>query len=105
MCIRDRASNCNEQIPAKIYEYLRANRPILALTDPLGDTAATLRHAGVGDIVRLDSASDIVEALPAFVDAIRRSKCTLLLSQFVEQPSREGLAAQLATLLYSALSK
>ncbi|SBT05693.1 conserved hypothetical protein [Candidatus Propionivibrio aalborgensis] len=99
------ASNCNEQIPAKIYEYLRANRPILALTDPLGDTAATLRHAGVGDIVRLDSASDIVEALPAFVDAIRRSKCTLPLPQIVEQASREGRAAQLATLLDSALSK
>ncbi|MBF1165907.1 MAG: glycosyltransferase, partial [Dechloromonas agitata] len=32
------AANCNEQIPAKIYEYLRANRPILTLTDPQGDT-------------------------------------------------------------------
>jgi len=28
------ASNCNAQIPAKIYEYLRAGKPILALTDP-----------------------------------------------------------------------
>lgn len=27
------ASNCNAQIPAKIYEYLRAGRPILGLTD------------------------------------------------------------------------
>ena len=27
------ASNCNAQIPAKIYEYLRAGKPILALTD------------------------------------------------------------------------
>ncbi len=28
------ASNCNNQVPAKLYEYLRARRPILALTDP-----------------------------------------------------------------------
>jgi glycosyltransferase involved in cell wall biosynthesis len=31
------AANCNEQIPAKIYEYLRCRRPILGLTDPRGD--------------------------------------------------------------------
>ena len=29
------ASNCNDQIPAKAYEYLRAGRPLLALTDPI----------------------------------------------------------------------
>ena len=28
------AANCNEQIPAKLYKYLRARRPIVALTDP-----------------------------------------------------------------------
>ena len=35
-------SNFNAQIPAKIYEYIRAKRPILALLDPIGDTAAQL---------------------------------------------------------------
>ena len=37
------ASNCNHQVPAKVYEYLRCRRPILALTDPAGDTADVLR--------------------------------------------------------------
>ncbi len=37
------AANCNAQVPAKLYEYVRAGRPILALTDPAGDTARTLR--------------------------------------------------------------
>lgn len=33
----------NAQIPAKIYEYVRAMRPILALVDPAGDTASQLK--------------------------------------------------------------
>lgn len=34
----------NAQIPAKIYEYIRAQRPVLALLDPAGDTAAQLEQ-------------------------------------------------------------
>ncbi|MBK8745498.1 glycosyltransferase [Propionivibrio sp.] len=96
------ASNCNEQIPAKIYEYLRARRPILALTDPAGDTAVTLRCAGVNDIARLDSRSEISEALPRFIEAIVQSKVIMPHAEIVEQASREGRTEQLARLLESA---
>ncbi|MCW2313654.1 polysaccharide deacetylase family protein [Rhodoferax antarcticus] len=34
----------NTQIPAKIYEYLRAQRPVFAVLDPVGGTAAQLRR-------------------------------------------------------------
>jgi hypothetical protein len=61
------ASNCNEQIPAKIYEYLRAHRPILGLTDPSGDTAGVLRSAGVGKIAALDSSEAIRELIVALL--------------------------------------
>lgn len=57
------AANCNEQIPAKAYEYLRAGRPILCLSDPAGDTAQVLRQAGITHMARLDSASDIAALL------------------------------------------
>ncbi len=96
------AANCNEQIPAKIYEYLRANRPILALTDPPGDTAATLRQAGATDIIRLDSADDICRALPAFLDAIRAGRAVLPEPRAVAAASRQGRAAQLARLFDAA---
>ena len=33
----------NSQIPAKLYEYLRAGRPILAMTDKSGETTKILR--------------------------------------------------------------
>jgi len=57
------ASNCNEQIPAKIYEYLRARRPIVCLTDRRGDTAGVLREAGVDTVASIDSAEEIAQLL------------------------------------------
>lgn len=96
------AANCNEQIPAKIYEYLRANRPILSLTDPLGDTATTLRQAGATDIVRLDSVAEICKVLPAFLGAIEQGRAALPYRQAVANASREGRTAQLAGLLNAA---
>lgn len=60
-------ANCNAQIPAKVYEYLRAGRPILCLSDPAGDTAAALREAGVLACARLDNAAEIASLLQAFI--------------------------------------
>lgn len=56
------ASNCNEQVPAKLYEYLRAARPVVCLTDPAGDTWSVLRATGVQHSAALDDAAQI-EAL------------------------------------------
>ena len=64
------ASNCNHQVPAKIYEYFRAMKPILALTDPAGDTAGVLRQAGVGTVVPLDDERAIIGELAAFVQRV-----------------------------------
>lgn len=61
------AGNCNHQIPAKLYEYLRAGRPILALTDPAGDTAALLRTLAAGWVVSLDDETAIAAELQAFL--------------------------------------
>lgn len=57
------AANCNEQIPAKLYEYLRAGRPLIGLTDAQGDTAATLRAAGVPYVAALDDPTAIANLL------------------------------------------
>lgn len=97
------ALNCNEQIPAKIYEYLRARRPILALTDPDGDTAATLRHAGVNSIARLNSVVEIEDALLAFIAEIKGGNPALPNENAVGQASREGRAKQLGELLNACL--
>ena len=93
------ASNCNCQVPAKLYEYLRAGRPIIALTDPAGDTARTLDSAGVGVIGRLDSAGDIERALLRVIEQIRTGKWPVIERGAIARYSREAQAEQLARLL------
>ena len=98
------ASNCNAQIPAKIYEYLRAGKPILGLTDPAGDTASVLRNAGLNDMARLDSAEEIGALLPTLVRAWRIGIAVLPQAQAVQQASRRGRSQALASLLEQAIS-
>lgn len=93
------ASNCNSQIPAKIYEYLRARRPILALTDADGDTAATLRQAGIDTIGPLDSRDGIMAALMDFIGKVQTGTAPLAPIATVLANSRRSRAAELGALL------
>jgi hypothetical protein len=93
------AGNCNEQIPAKLYEYLRCRRPTLALTDPAGDTAGLLRRAGMHSIARLDSAEEITVGLRRFLDEAREGRAPLADRALVAGASREHRARELSSLL------
>lgn len=44
----------NPAVPAKLYEYLRAGRPVIALVHPDGETAKVLRSVGAGPGAPLD---------------------------------------------------
>lgn len=92
------ASNCNAQVPAKLYEYLRSHRPILALTDPVGDTARTLESAGAGLIARLDSQPEIEAALIQFVEQVRADRLRRPPADVVARYSREACTGRLAAL-------
>ncbi|MDZ7752549.1 MAG: glycosyltransferase [Gammaproteobacteria bacterium] len=59
-------TTCNHQIPAKLYEYARTGRPVLALTDPAGDTAEELQRMGFGTCAPLDDPSAIAATLKGF---------------------------------------
>jgi hypothetical protein len=93
------AANCNHQIPAKIYEYVRARRPILALTDPRGDTAATLAKMGFDAIVSLDDEERIKERLVDFVRSIREREAHIASEEDVRSHSRRARSAELASVL------
>src|SRR5215475_8746452 len=93
------ASNCNEQIPAKFYEYLRARRPIFALTDPAGDTANALRAAGIDTIARLDSEEHIVAGLKRFLSLLRTCGAPIAGETVIAAASRRNRTIEFAELL------
>jgi glycosyltransferase involved in cell wall biosynthesis len=93
------ASNCNNQVPAKVYEYLRCRRPIFGLTDPAGDTAGVLRNAGIHNIARLDSAGEIAVELRRFLDQARRGETGLPTDGLIGEASRLQRTRELAGLL------
>lgn len=92
------ASNCNDQVPAKVYEYFRAKKPILGLTDPGGDTAQLLKEAGCEWIAPLDEATRIADVLADFIAAIRAGCVGNVRSDVALRYSRRQQAAQLADL-------
>ena len=71
-----------------LYEYFRAGRPILALTDPSGDTAAALVEAGIKSVVPLDEVEGIRDALLDFIVAIERDKTEVASEDAVRKSSR-----------------
>ena len=78
---------------------MRAGKPILALTDPIGDTAGVLREAGLNGIVKIDSAEEIAVALPAFVRDWRSGQVALPSAEVVRTASRQGRSIALAAML------
>jgi glycosyltransferase involved in cell wall biosynthesis len=80
--------DCNAQIPAKIYEYIRAGKPILGLTDQQGDTACVLKEAGLNAIASLDSVCEIASVLVQFVSALTLGSASLPKPDYVASASR-----------------
>ena len=97
------ASNCNEQIPAKLYEYLRAGPPVVGLTDPAGDTAELLARAGIPYVAPLDDPLAIARTLAALCSALRKGDAVLPLPAAVTSASRRLRARSLADLLTSVV--
>lgn len=95
------AANCNQQIPAKLYEYLRCHKPIVGLTDPQGDTAALLRQANGPLVCPLDDAGAIAALLQRFVNSADARKAAAPDPAFVRSVSRHARAQELARLLDS----
>ena len=93
------AANCNHQIPAKLYEYLRSGRPIFALTDARGDTAATLRAAGINAIADLADANDIARSFEQFLQSIGDGTVALPREEVARAFSRRNQTGEFASLI------
>ena len=94
-----RSTTWLDQVPAKLYEYFRAGRPVLALTDPAGDTAKVMGRFGLSSIARLADANEIAGVLEAFVRDVRGGVARIADPSLVAHASRAAKAAELAALL------
>lgn len=99
------AANCDHQIPAKAYEYLRLRKPILALTSDTGDTTALFREAGGATIVDLSDEGAIFKALPVFLNALRNGGHPVSDLERVQKYARRNQAMALAQTLTTLTQK
>ncbi|HUV86587.1 MAG TPA: glycosyltransferase [bacterium] len=83
-------------LTGKIFEYLRAGRPILALVPPDGEAAALVEEFGAGAVVEPDDAQGAEAALARLYDG--RSTAPGAVPAGLARFERRNLAAQLAAL-------
>ena len=95
------AANCNHQTPAKLYEYMRAGRPIFCLADSAGDTAAALRAAGSpqSHLAPIDDDAAIAARFSEFLGTLRTPTEWSIDQKHAQQWRRSEQAAVLAGLL------
>ena len=92
----------NTQIPAKIYEYFRARKPILGLIDPAGETGRNLRQAGFHSIAHMERSEEIAPVLAQFLNDIEAGSAHVASEELVAASSRKHRASQLAHILHAA---
>ena len=88
-------------VPAELYESLATGRPVIAQTDPDGETARTLRRIGGGKVVSTDDPGELYYAL---LDACRTKTVQVPPRDVSVLSAFEGrtLAAKLAAVLDEA---
>jgi len=84
-------------LTGKVFEYLRAGRPILALVPPEGEAAALITRFGAGAVVAPDDVAGAARALEAFYG--RRGRPARAAAPGLERFERKRLTGELASLL------
>jgi hypothetical protein len=92
--------HCNRQIPAKVYEYLLARRPLVGLVDPGGDTYDLLANDWqvpyVADMGRSEAIAPVLER---FFRDVALAQTYVPSADLIPRFSRRGAAEILADVL------
>ena len=74
----------NNAVPAKLYEYFYAGKPILGILDKQGETQRVLAEVGITDTAAIDDVTEIENRLADLVATIGSD------SPFLADPARTG---------------
>ena len=96
-------NNCDYQIPAKAYEYIRAKKPVLALTSMTGDTGKLLVSAGISCITPLNDKEKIKLALVSYLEKIAAESFNFLSEEDILKFSRQYHAQAFEKILLTAI--
>ena len=94
----------NPQVPAKVYEYFRAGRPVLGLVGEGSECARLLTTEGLGSTAPLEDAVAIEAALGTFLAQLVAGSASVMPAARAKNFSRAGRTAELATVLGAAAS-
>lgn len=85
-------------IPAKLFEYLAAKRPILCVGPTSGDTAKIIKATNAGQVIGINETDQLQSVLQTFFKEHNQQSLNVV-SKNIDQYSRENLTARLAELL------
>jgi len=89
----------NYVVPAKIYEYFFARRPIFAVVDKAGETCRLLDEVGFDSVADIAKPDEIAEQLSIFLRRLRDETYVLPADSAIEGFSRRRQTQKLSALL------
>ncbi|MBW6483504.1 MAG: glycosyltransferase [Vicingaceae bacterium] len=90
--------NIDGIIPGKLYEYIGAQRPIVAIGKPTGDSAKIIQETQSGTITDFDAIAPLKEILLLHYEAYKNNTLQINSSHY-EKYSRKVLAGKIAHVL------
>ena len=89
----------NHAVPAKLYEYLYARKPILGVLDPAGETRRVLADVGIAESANIADAGDIARHVGRLLENAGSAGPYVANPDEIPNYSRRRLTGRLAELL------
>ena len=80
-------------------------KPILALTDPAGDTGKLLSSVGIGSIAHLENSNEIKEQLMTFLRQLQLGNAFAVSEKDALRFSRKSLTGNISNVLTRAIDE